>query len=196
MIDPPCRLIVVVGMPSGGTSCVAGTLTHNGFYNRDTGPRGSYQSPLPLSYCQGLWGLPSKALDEDDMVVVGQWALDHKLEALERGFDKAVQKMPGPPIWMPEMFGPNPLGIKIEPLLVFREPRENAESIKNAPHFHYVRDAEKHAARGQIEILKLHEKYNWPIWKFGKDSDIIELERLLNVPLPNKIFNPDRIKTG
>ena len=183
--DLPVRLIFVVGMPSGGTSCTAGILAKNGFYTGKVNR--TYESSVSGSVSEGVWKTPTRTLPTK-MHSAALVFLAFKKEALEAGHDKAVLKYPGGPIWTPELFEDNSLGIKVEPLLVYRDPKECALSIIDR--FNGKENALLVAERGQNKIKRLHEVRGWPMWTFSKQANVKELEGLLGVDLPVEHFNP------
>lgn len=193
--DLPCRLVLIVGMPSGGTSATAGTLTRNGFYNRgdvkkteEWGGQSGFETTLPVNICANIWAEPYREILPCDVYRIAQWAKAYKQEALDNGFDKAVAKQAGSIIYMAESyFGPNQLGVKIEPLLVWRDPDACAASIRKR--FSQVGAPKVVARYGQAKILRLHETYGWPMWRFGKGAKVEELEELLGVDLSEQHFD-------
>ena len=185
--DLPVRLIFVVGMPSGGTSCTAGILAKNGFYTGKVNR--AYESSVAGSLSEGVWARPTRTLPAK-MHSAALVFLAFKKEALDAGYDKAVLKHPGGPIWTPELFEDNSLGIKVEPLLVYRDPKECALSIIDR--FNGKENALLVAERGQDEIKRLHEVKGWPMWTFSKQANVKELEDLLGVKLPTPHFDADR----
>lgn len=189
-----CRLVYVIGMVSGGTSAAAGILTNNGFYN--TVHAQSFES---LDAVFALWPhfdrldsgfkKPIRPVDRGTIYIAEAVFEKFKRKAIAAGFDKAVMKAPGYPIWLPELFETD----AVEPLLVWRDPDACAASmIKRHPPREY-HDAKAQAIEAQTEIVRLHETYGWPMWKFSRDADIGELERLVGVPLPIQHFD-DRVE--
>lgn len=182
---------MIIGMPRGGTSFVAGTLTENGFYNRDVGQRGSYECPLPVNHCPTMFSLPNKRISKEDIQVFESWIEEYKNEAAERGTDVAVQKWPGCPIWSPELFQSG----SVEPILVSRDAEACGASIDRF--FNCERQLVKwpnmFAMLGQNEISRLNKDMGWPIWEFSSEPDLKELESIVGVPLPVNIFQKDRV---
>jgi len=195
--DLPCRLIFVVGMPSGGTSATAGTLVKNGFWC-STGERHNFEQPEIIGSLKGpfpgynCWSRPDLQVTSHDRYRAAMTFRRYKQRALTSGFDKAVAKVPGISIWVPEMFINLPLGVTVEPLLVYRDPAACAAST--ADRFPKLPYPEKLAEDGQAEILRLHEAYGWPMWRFGKDADINELGALLGVDLTQPHYDANVVR--
>ena len=187
--DLPVRLIYIIGMPSGGTSCTAGILAKNGFYAGKV--TRYYEGAVARSFIvRSQWQVkgdePLKSTLHSRTLI----AHNFKQEALDAGYDKAVMKYPGSSIWQPELFEGNSLGVKIEPLLVYRDPKECALSIIDR---FGKENALLIAERGQNEIKRLHEVKGWPMWTFSKQANVKELEGILGVDLPIDHFDPYRV---
>ena len=192
-MDLPCRMVVVVGCPSGGTSATTGTLTKNGYYNRgNNGPYFETPTVAPHTRSNGMFGPKTRETTQDDIEEAAKFFLAYKQEAIDRGLDKAVVKMPWSPLWEPEIFGPNSLGVIVEPLLVYRDPRSHVKSMKKR--FMGGKDPESLSRRGQERILELHRTLGWPIFVFGRASSHEDLERAIGHPLPVRYFNPLEVR--
>lgn len=202
--DLPCRLVIVIGSHSGGTSAATGVLTKNGFYNQTK--TGSFEASLPFVHLfRGPWyHQPRRPIIEQDYDDFARWARRYKDTALQEGFDKAVQKWPNNPIWIPELLQGH-CGISVCPLLVWRDPKKCAASIERRWGYNRLRSHLKDngydsildmAKARQDRILELHDLYGWPLWRFSADATQTELEKLLGVPLPVQHFQPDRIEAA
>ena len=192
-MDLPCRMIVVVGCPSGGTSATTGTLTKNGYYNRGSdAPYFETSSVGPLCRSRNLFGEKTRETTQDDIEEAAKFFLDYKREAIEHGHDKAVVKIAWSPLWEPEIFGPNALGVVVEPLLVYRDPKSHVKSMKKR--FMGGKDPDSLSKRGQDRILELHRTLGWPMFIFGRSSSHEDLELAIGHPLPVRYFNPLQVK--
>ncbi len=202
MFDLPVRLIYIIGMPSGGTSCVAGILFANGFWSpKDKVGHESKESYDALDIMvegQGIFQLPRNKPSMKAVKHAEEIFYRYKFDAAKKGYNQAFMKAPGLPIWCEHIFLNST--IKVEPLLVWRDPIHNAQSMKK--NFPFLGDnkvtetSEFIAERGQNAILKLHKKYGWPLWKFGKNANVKILEELLNTALPIPYFDQDKIVNG
>lgn len=192
-MDLPCRMIVVVGCASGGTSATTGTLTKNGYYNRGAKSTVFETSCVAkICRCSALFGPPSRATTPEDILEAAQYFYDYKAEAIANGFNRAVVKMPWSPLWEPEILGPNPLGVKVDPLLVYRDVDSHVMSMKKR--LMGGKDPESLSRRGQDRILVLHDTLGWPMFVFGRSSSHADLERAVGHPLPVRHFDPARVK--
>jgi len=193
MADLPCRLIVVVGVPAGGTSATTGTLTKNGYWNR-----AKESSPFFETSCAagnttaGMFAFPTRALAPIDLYRTAQYFYHYKREAIAAGFDRAVVKMAWGPLFQPEIFGPNRLDVVVEPLLVYRDPVTNARSMakRNMGKGQHVWLAKI----GQQRILELHKEFGWPLFTFGQEASHADLEAAVGHNLPTPYFDPDRVR--
>lgn len=190
-----CRLVYVIGMVSGGTSVTAGILTKNGFYNTVKGS--SFES---LDALFALWPhyarldsgfrKPHRKPDRGTKYIAEAVFEKFKRRAVDAGYDKAVMKAPGYPIWVPEIFESD----EVEPLLVWRDPEACAASIVRRHPSHEYDDAIHVAQEAQDEIVRLHDEYGWPMWVFGRDADVSALEGLLGVDLPIPHYDQSRVE--
>ena len=200
--DLPIRLIYIIGMPSGGTSCVAGILFANGFWSPKNmlghESKESYDALNGIVGVSGIFEKPKIKPDSKAVETAEDVFYKYKYDAARKGYNQAFMKAPGLPIWCEDIFLNSK--VKVEPLLIWRDPNENAKSLKN--HFPVLTDKkvtitpELIAKRGQNEIVNLHKKHGWPLWKFGKDANVKTLEKLLHITLPIPYFNKDKIKNG
>jgi hypothetical protein len=186
MPDLPCRLIAVVGVPSGGTSAATGTLTKNKFYNRAHDHRFFEDGQIAKLFRSRIFELPHRPEFPKTIHDFAYYMFKYKQEAIDAGFDRAVVKLPWFPLWEPELLI-RPCGVEIEPLLVWRDPDETMRSLarrgmaKPDPHWF--------AHLGQERVMELHINYDWPLWEFGKTASVIYLEKALGVNLPKKHFD-------
>jgi len=186
MPDLPCRLIIVVGVPSGGTSAATGTLTKNGFWNRAADHKFFEDGQIAKLFRSRIFELPHRPEFPKTIHDFAYYCFKYKQEALDYGFDKAVVKMPWFPLWEPDLLI-RPHGVELEPLLVWRDPDETERSLtrrgmaKPDPHWF--------AHLGQERVMDLHMRFNWPLWEFSKTASVADLERLLGVNLGKKHFD-------
>ena len=186
-MDLLCRMVVVVGCPSGGTSAVTGTLTKNGYYNR------GHKSPYFETGCAGknmraqMWGFPTRKAMVHDLHGVKKYFHAYTKEAVEAGFERAVVKMAWGPLWEPEIFD----GTGVDVLLVHRDIESHAASIQR-------RNMHKSpywmAKIGQERILQLHAETGWPMFTFGKAASHEDLEATIGHPLPVRYFEPSAVR--
>jgi len=194
--DLPCRLIFVIGMPSGGTSATAGTLVKNGFWSEK--PTEAFENSAAYRVISepfvggGVFSRPKIEVSHFTRYKAAREFRRYKKAALDAGHDRAVMKVPGLSIWVPRLVTDLPLGVTVEPLLVHRDPAACAASIANR--FPKVPYSEKLAEDGQAEILRLHETYGWPMWRFGKNADVGELGALLGVDLTEPHYDANVVR--
>ena len=182
------KLVFVIGMPGGGTSAVAGILTKNGFWNRGYNDPYFEDRHAACLYTSTLWYKPSSLPDND---IVVNYFEKYNQDAIDAGYDKAVSKIAWHMLWSHEVLAKQ----DIEVLLVARDPITNGKSIVHRFGARPGgRDAYELAAEGQHRIWWLNEKYGWPVWTFGKNSDIKDLESILGVGLPNKWFEGSKVR--
>ena len=202
MLDLPVRLIYIIGMPSGGTSCVTGILYENDWWSSHDRvgyeAKESYNALNGIVYGCGIFTKPHNKPSPNAVECAEDVFYKYKYDAARKGYNKCFMKAPGLPIWCEDIFVNSK--VKVEPLLVWRDPASNALSMKKR--FPFLTDGKNYmtpeeiAERGQNEILNLHKKHGWPLWKFGKDADLSVLEELLGIPLPIPYFDKDKIVNG
>lgn len=191
MPDLPCRLVAVVGVPSGGTSAATGTLTKNGFWNRAATHKFFEDGQIAKLFRGRIFELPHRPAFPKTHHDFAYYCFKYKQEALDAGFDKAVVKFPWFPLWEPELLC-NPFGVEIEPLLVWRDPDETVRSLTRRGMA--KPDPDWFGRLGQERVVDLHMEYGWPMWEFGKTADVAELEALVRTELPKKHFDKTLVR--
>jgi hypothetical protein len=184
-------MIVVVGVPSGGTSATTGTLTKNGYYNRGA-DNPFFETSHNLPAYPTMFQFPTRQLMPADLFTIAKYFYNYKKEAIENGYDRAVIKLAWGALFQPEIFGENRLGVMVESLLVHRDPKTNAQSMHDRK-----MGKEQHewlAKIGQERVLKLHEKFGWPLFTFGQEALHADLEAAVGHELPTPYFDPDRVR--
>ena len=213
--DLPCKLVIVMGHNSGGTSATTGTLVKNGFYGTDkTATDLNFEDPT----IRDIFSDSSKNRQRISYFNPDIWRLYAvptycrwlKKQALENGYDKAVVKYNGfvmnydhigdlnYPLWS-YLVTALESGMNITPLLLHRDPISTTNSWikrreRNGQPTILFENTIQNTIKIQNNILWLHETYGWPMWEFGKNADISELEKLVGEPLPIKYYTPDRVK--
>ena len=195
------KLVYIMSMPSSGTKATAGTLKNNGFWV--SGHTSSFECEEAYSVLWTRYGkkasdeLPDKERGPSALKAAKKIFDDYKIDAANAGFDKCFMKSTWMPLWCPEIF----LDCGVSPLLVWRDPDECALSLSNRGDLMGLTKGRKSSEiiaqcrMGHARIEWLHQRYDWPIWRFGKEAKISDLEAAVGESLPVKFFDPAIIKT-
>lgn len=170
-------MILIIGTPSGGTSCTAHTLLMNG-YEGGSGPWGenAYFAELFRHTTEKdvRFNPPVRPFD--------RWSC---LENYRRLLpEKYVIKIPGLSLYYGEKLVD---ALQAKPLVVYRNPEKVLISGER-------RGFPLDSLREQCVLLKELMKRNptWPVWNFGVDTHE-DLEGLVGHPLPNKYYDKERL---
>ena len=182
------QIVVVIGCLSGGTTAVAGHLTHNGFWNNGH-TNTCFEYRLPIQNRHPYHAKP-KPLTDEDHKAFSKWFSAYQKEAKRHGRNRAVHKFPYTSIWIPDAWERD----FVLPLLVHRNVDDCAASL--AKRHPSIKDPYGFALEAQEEILALHKERDWPMWEFGPNARIEDLEEIVGVSLDKQYFDRERIENG
>lgn len=177
------RVIFIIGSPSGGTSCTAGSLALNGYYMEEIG--GYYESFGLVTIVKGMRRM-AYCSEEIDLRRFGRWLDKQKKDAQAQLYEKLVVKVPGVGIYHPELI--NEFGM--DPLIVTRDPAEIYRSASNR--FFNMDVYDPYEQQEKLQQIKLDHP-DWPSWDFSKNATHEDLEVAVGHELPFRYFDPDRV---
>jgi len=215
--DLPCKLVIVIGHNSGGTSATTGTLIENGFWaTKSAAERNKFyednQRLRPVFNPRSSERIDFTTWFFYSLPVLCRW---YKENAIDAGFNKTAFKCnrlimdnsllhrdkEKQHTWRNLVHIKEEAGMDIIPLLVHRDIDSTFNSWsrrfyqgRREQELYTEKEVYDEISKSQNLIVWLHETYGWPMWEFSKDADISKLEECVGEPLPIKHYDPDRVK--